>query len=663
MEILRTRGLEKIYKTGELVVRALDGVDIDISEGEFIAVIGSSGCGKTTLLNMLGGLDYPTTGSVMVRGYELAAMDNDELTVFRRRNIGFVFQNYNLVSVLNVYENIVLPLKLDGVKINKEFVDRIIHSLGLDEKVHQMPNTLSGGQQQRVAIARALVTKPAIVLADEPTGNLDSKTGLEVIGLMKTMAEEYSQIIVIVTHNEEIAQMTDRMIRMEDGRILQEGGMTMELRNNNREVIRELARANYRKNRGRNRVLTLAVALAVFMVFGAFSIARGKMEADYLLYARNDGSVASLSLEDGSEKQYEKIKTLDYVKNTGLEKDFAVWYKGGAPVLGCTVLDNTAFEKLIRPAYTDVTGHYPEEANEVMLPLRGLEQLGIENPHIGMTLDAELRFQENRDAIESSFVLSGYYKDYVNPILNAPVAYFSEKYLESLGIPLFPASYILMEQNGFFADGELMEAKLYEDVSTESVAQQFIGMNSLAFTVVEDFIGSYMVAFLCSVMILGGAFLLIYNVMSITLGNDIRQYGLLKTIGTTGGQIRKIVFCQTGENDSCRMPFRGCCRFFCGEIFASGDAGRIISPRYGKCRRDGCVLSRISGSQCGVRRTDNASGRRDRCQKSGEVQSHRVCPLRGDCICGSQPYLPPSEAHPAAAEQYPAETWKQETLQ
>ena len=145
--------------------------------------------------------------------------------------------------------------------------------------------------------------------------------------------------------------------------------MTMELRNNNREVIRELARANYRKNRGRNRVLTLAVALAVFMVFGAFSIARGKMEADYLLYARNDGSVASLSLEDGSEKQYEKIKTLDYVKNTGLEKDFAVWYKGGAPVLGCTVLDNTAFEKLIRPAYTDVTGHYPEEANEVMLPL------------------------------------------------------------------------------------------------------------------------------------------------------------------------------------------------------------------------------------------------------------------------------------------------------
>lgn len=219
MEILRTRGVEKVYEVGGNEIRALDGVDLGIEEGEFVSVIGASGCGKTTLLNMLGGLDYPTRGSVLVRGYELSSMDNNELTVFRRRNIGFVFQTYNLVPVLNVYENIVLPLKLDGVKIDGEFIDSIIGSLGLGDKVYQMPNTLSGGQQQRVAIGRALAAKPAIILADEPTGNLDSRTGMEVVGLMKTMGEAYSQTIVIVTHNEEIAQMTDRMIRMEDGRV------------------------------------------------------------------------------------------------------------------------------------------------------------------------------------------------------------------------------------------------------------------------------------------------------------------------------------------------------------------------------------------------------------------------------------------------------------
>ena len=223
MEILRTRGLEKIYKTGELVVRALDGVDIDISEGEFIAVIGSSGCGKTTLLNMLGGLDYPTTGSVMVRGYELAAMDNDELTVFRRRNIGFVFQNYNLVSVLNVYENIVLPIELDGNDVDKSYVNQIVEVLGLGSKLNSLPSQLSGGQQQRVAIARALATKPAIILADEPTGNLDSHTSQDVLGLLKVTGEKFGQTIVMITHNEEIAQMADRIIRIEDGRIVKGG--------------------------------------------------------------------------------------------------------------------------------------------------------------------------------------------------------------------------------------------------------------------------------------------------------------------------------------------------------------------------------------------------------------------------------------------------------
>lgn len=219
MEVLKTTDLKKIYQTPSGEVRALDGVNISIAEGEFVAIIGSSGSGKTTLLNMLGGLDDPTSGDIIVRGRNLTTLTSEELTVFRRRNIGFVFQNYNLLPILNVSENITLPLKLDGMGQDLNFFDQITDSLKLKDKLYSMPNTLSGGQQQRVAIARALSMKPAVILADEPTGNLDSKTGIEVVGLLKASAAKFSQTIVVVTHNEEIAQMADRMIRIEDGKV------------------------------------------------------------------------------------------------------------------------------------------------------------------------------------------------------------------------------------------------------------------------------------------------------------------------------------------------------------------------------------------------------------------------------------------------------------
>lgn len=219
MEVLKTTDLKKIYQTPSGEVRALDGINISIEEGEFIAIIGSSGSGKTTLLNMLGGLDDPTSGDIIVRGRNLTNLTSEELTVFRRRNIGFVFQNYNLLPILNVSENITLPLKLDGMGQDLNFFDQITDSLKLKDKLYSMPNTLSGGQQQRVAIARALSMKPAVILADEPTGNLDSKTGIEVVGLLKASAARFSQTIVVVTHNEEIAQMADRMIRIEDGKV------------------------------------------------------------------------------------------------------------------------------------------------------------------------------------------------------------------------------------------------------------------------------------------------------------------------------------------------------------------------------------------------------------------------------------------------------------
>ena len=219
MIILETKALHKHYGSGKTEVRALDGVDLTVEKGEFAAVVGTSGSGKSTLLHMLGGLDRPTSGSVTVDGKDIFSLKDEALTIFRRRKIGFVFQNYNLVPVLSVYENIVLPIQLDGQKPDAAYVDQIIETLGLEKKLRNLPNNLSGGQQQRVAIARALAAKPAIILADEPTGNLDSKTSQDVMALLKITSEKFTQTIVMITHNEEIAQMADRIIRIEDGKI------------------------------------------------------------------------------------------------------------------------------------------------------------------------------------------------------------------------------------------------------------------------------------------------------------------------------------------------------------------------------------------------------------------------------------------------------------
>lgn len=224
MSVLQTKELKKYYGSGDTTVRALDGVDFSVEEGEFVAIIGTSGSGKSTLLHMMGGLDQPTSGFVHVGGQDIFSLKADALTIFRRRRIGFVFQSYNLVPVLNVYENIVLPIELDGNSVDTAYVDMVIATLGLTEKIKNLPSQLSGGQQQRVAIARALAAKPAIILADEPTGNLDSKTSLDVLGLLKVSGEKFGQTIVMITHNEELAQMAVRIVRLEDGRIVSGGG-------------------------------------------------------------------------------------------------------------------------------------------------------------------------------------------------------------------------------------------------------------------------------------------------------------------------------------------------------------------------------------------------------------------------------------------------------
>ena len=221
MNILETIDLKKYYGSEPNITRALDGVSLTIAAGEFVAIVGTSGSGKSTLLNMIGGLDVPTSGKVIVDGKDLSSMNDEQLTIFRRRKIGFVFQNYNLVPVLNVYENIVLPVELDGDSVDKKFMQDVVRMLALEDKLNSMPNNLSGGQQQRVAIARALVSKPAIILADEPTGNLDSRTSNDVLGLLKVTSQKFHQTLVMITHNNELAQLADPIVRIEDGKIAQ----------------------------------------------------------------------------------------------------------------------------------------------------------------------------------------------------------------------------------------------------------------------------------------------------------------------------------------------------------------------------------------------------------------------------------------------------------
>lgn len=219
MPVLQTIDLKKYYQQGENVTKALDGVSLEIEAGEFVAVVGTSGSGKSTLLHMMGGLDNPTSGKVIVNGEDISQKNEEQLTVFRRRHIGFVFQSYNLVPVLNVYENIVLPIQLDGKKVDKKLLNEVVEVLGLKDKLENLPNNLSGGQQQRVSIARALLTKPEIILADEPTGNLDSRTSQDVLSLLKVSSMKFHQTVVMITHNDAIAQLADRIIRIEDGKI------------------------------------------------------------------------------------------------------------------------------------------------------------------------------------------------------------------------------------------------------------------------------------------------------------------------------------------------------------------------------------------------------------------------------------------------------------
>lgn len=377
MTILQTKDLRKIYGRGEARVHALDGVDLEIEKGEFVAIVGTSGSGKSTLLHMLGGLDRPTSGSVMVDGKDIFALKDEALTIFRRRKIGFVFQNYNLVPVLNVYENIVLPIELDGNRPDDAYVQNIIETLGLQNKLQNLPNNLSGGQQQRVAIARALATKPAIILADEPTGNLDSKTSQDVLSLLKVTSQKFSQTIVMITHNEEIAQLADRIVRIEDGRIVVRLGVAvMQVKNQN--CIRRLSWNAMRASRMRNLIAILAIGAYRCVVYGVVHHClihnHSIQEANF----RQVGGYSHGGFKYLTQEQFDQLKEDALIKEYGLRR--FVGMPNEVPFNKSHVEVGYSDAKQAQWMYCVPTeGRLPQEGtNEAATDTRVLELLGVE---------------------------------------------------------------------------------------------------------------------------------------------------------------------------------------------------------------------------------------------------------------------------------------------
>lgn len=323
--MVRTENLKKYYRLGENTVRALDGVDFDVREREFIAVIGKSGSGKSTLLHLIGGLDVPMSGEVYVDGRKLSDMDREQLAIFRRRKVGFVFQNYNLVPDLNVYENVVLPIELDGKRIDKEFVKEILELLQIADKTEALPGMLSGGQQQRVAIARAVAAKPAIILADEPTGNLDTASGHDVMGLLKVAAKQFQQTVILITHDRDIAQMADRIVHIEDGRIVGSKDTapgTKEvirmLANNNRKVIDRMAAGSLKHNRGRNLIIFLSIVLASFMLFSIFTVGITYFQMQKVQNIRLNGGEYDAVMYGITPEQREKCENDPDIRRVGI---------------------------------------------------------------------------------------------------------------------------------------------------------------------------------------------------------------------------------------------------------------------------------------------------------------------------------------------------------
>lgn len=551
MNILVTENLKKYYRMGENVVKALDGVSISIQQGEFLAIVGKSGSGKSTLLHMLGGLDRPTSGKVMIEQKDISSMDKDELTIFRRRKIGFVFQNYNLLPLMNVYENIVLPIKLDGIRPQKRHVNEIIEMLGLGDKKSAMPSQLSGGQQQRVALARALAAKPAIVLADEPTGNLDSRTSQDVLGLIKTSSERFGQTVVMITHNTEIAQMAAGSSGWKMGRSAEVARLMTKI--NNRKVISQIAATTYKANKKRNVLTIFAIILTTFLIGVVFAVGMSYWNTISLRQMRMSGMDYDIELTEPEQSQVKIIRAMDKVEAAGVTVKCAIAEKYEDKELDKVQLywmDQTAWEKQCIPALESHEGTYPKKKSEIMLSTDALHAMGITNPKPGMAITLEyFTLSDENEAQESEqeeFILSGWFRDYSG----RSRGFVSREFYDRSGA-----------RQTDLTQGELLitlKSPIYskKDIVDMQNAISLGKMQSLLadYDTISNFLKTAAILLGMMAMILLSGYLFIYNMLYISISKDIRYYGQLKTIGMTSGQMKRMITKEVVWNCAIGIP-------------------------------------------------------------------------------------------------------------
>ena len=530
MSILQTIDLKKYYGTEPNITRALDGVNFSVEDGEFVAVVGTSGSGKSTLLHMMGGLDTPTSGNVIVRDKELSKMNDEQLTIFRRRNIGFIFQNYNLVPILNVYENIVLPVELDGDTVDQKFLDEIVHLLGLEDKLKNMPNNLSGGQQQRVAIARALITKPAIVLADEPTGNLDSKTSAEVLGLIKRTSAEFRQTVVMITHNNDIARLADRIVRIEDGKdcgVRRWQAMTWPFENDTSGIVKRISNRSISANRKRNIFIVLTIALASALLSAIVLYGFGVMQETQ----NRNQKTAQIMYHAISEQQGQELYKQEEIAWVG-----EFFNAFSEQVNHSTVNFTYANADMLKSQSMPYSGDLPASENEIVVQESFLDSLGYSN-ELGQTI--QIPFS---DGTTHDFKLTGILDVKTGDIGRYTAIISKELVRQQYGdegmidyyIGLKGAQNMSEEEATNYANTLAQQLKISDDN---------VIVRSTYFNLKDENHGSDMLFyFLIGFVTFIGSGIVIYSIFYISVASSIRNYGQLRTIGTTKRQIKKMVY-------------------------------------------------------------------------------------------------------------------------